>query len=521
MPAVDKPSAPGAPPLPSKDSNPSSQFNSEFQHPFIIADHSPRPNRTEEDFLETKDLEAAFCKNFSCCGIVLRDLYELLVCLAPPSSLVCLEMSARVVSERLARARCWLRQFGHHFVIHGYREHYEESHVYVEDAASSASDDLESLLSCKSSGFPMDMTADPSSCIPTQYLTTTSSLDDLVNSPPSSNPTSPVAFNPYTQAQNPYPLLRRFSHLDAPRNPPSIHPYAWSKKRSWSSDYIEHYAPQLGSNKRSVATDTNSSAFDNVVLKSPGSESPSSLDLVSFNPNSLASFPMMIPASPTEILEPQCLVTAEDLSLNLSSLPSFPPPETPTTLVTTDGTPGSLSSTSSVKVNVEESLPNSAASSSEVDNRTVCPVPECSKSYKNTGSLRVHIASSHADWMKQQKPPTPQLPPQTLYINPICAASSSLTPPTSPITVGNPTLSSFPVSTTDRFPSKAQPDGTKTKKEKRDKIFSCLYKCGKQYSSLGGLKYHLVKAHNVDSTSVNGLGLAGLTELLVHKKSLS
>ncbi|ORX92881.1 hypothetical protein K493DRAFT_316305 [Basidiobolus meristosporus CBS 931.73] len=45
----------------------------DFQFPNV---YEPQP--TEEDFLQPRDLEGSFCRDFSCCGLILEDLHDLL-----------------------------------------------------------------------------------------------------------------------------------------------------------------------------------------------------------------------------------------------------------------------------------------------------------------------------------------------------------------------------------------------------------------------------------------------------------
>ncbi|ORY08280.1 hypothetical protein K493DRAFT_403445 [Basidiobolus meristosporus CBS 931.73] len=48
-------------------------FEFDFQFPNCEA-----PVSVEEDFLQSRDLEGSFCRDFSCCGLILEDLHDLL-----------------------------------------------------------------------------------------------------------------------------------------------------------------------------------------------------------------------------------------------------------------------------------------------------------------------------------------------------------------------------------------------------------------------------------------------------------
>ncbi|KAK9761564.1 Transcriptional regulator of ribosomal biogenesis proteins, partial [Basidiobolus ranarum] len=45
----------------------------DFQFPNVY-----ETSTIEEDFLQPRDLEGSFCRDFSCCGLVLEDLHDLL-----------------------------------------------------------------------------------------------------------------------------------------------------------------------------------------------------------------------------------------------------------------------------------------------------------------------------------------------------------------------------------------------------------------------------------------------------------
>ncbi|KAK9768155.1 Transcriptional regulator of ribosomal biogenesis proteins [Basidiobolus ranarum] len=51
-----------------------SAFDFDFQFPNACE----APVSVEEDFLQSRDLEGSFCRDFSCCGLVLEDLHDLL-----------------------------------------------------------------------------------------------------------------------------------------------------------------------------------------------------------------------------------------------------------------------------------------------------------------------------------------------------------------------------------------------------------------------------------------------------------
>ncbi|KAK9694667.1 Transcriptional regulator of ribosomal biogenesis proteins [Basidiobolus ranarum] len=49
-----------------------------FDFDFHFPDTYEAPTSAEEDFLQPRDLEGSFCRDFSCCGLVLDDLHDLL-----------------------------------------------------------------------------------------------------------------------------------------------------------------------------------------------------------------------------------------------------------------------------------------------------------------------------------------------------------------------------------------------------------------------------------------------------------
>ncbi|ORX96372.1 hypothetical protein K493DRAFT_350881 [Basidiobolus meristosporus CBS 931.73] len=52
----------------------SANFDFDFQFPNVYE----QPSAPVDDFLQPRDLEGSFCRDFSCCGLVLEDLHDLL-----------------------------------------------------------------------------------------------------------------------------------------------------------------------------------------------------------------------------------------------------------------------------------------------------------------------------------------------------------------------------------------------------------------------------------------------------------
>lgn len=169
-------------------------FTSTYDFQFCV------PQNDIKDAFESKDLEASFCRDFACCGLVLNDLHDLL-------------------------------------------QHYEECHVRLEDDENSLFDDEEvnnswspslsfsSLSSIDADSVPSSPTMDdcePNSAIDSLKKRAAAYLSDLYNATSSSSSSSVSSCSSFSTPASPLSVMEDDIVEEIPAKKSS------GKKRSYS-----------------------------------------------------------------------------------------------------------------------------------------------------------------------------------------------------------------------------------------------------------------------------------------------